>query len=54
MRHLRDDTVLILDGEVRVYRRNRRNGKQDSADRLGRPHPKRTLQPTNCLRRKEH
>ena len=23
MRHLRDDTVLILDGEVRVYRRER-------------------------------
>ena len=23
MRHLRDDTVLILDGEVRVYRRDR-------------------------------
>jgi hypothetical protein len=23
LRHLRDDTVLILDGEVRVYRRER-------------------------------
>ena len=23
VRHLRDDTVLILDGEVRVYRRER-------------------------------
>ena len=23
MQHLRDDTVLILDGEVRVYRRER-------------------------------
>ena len=32
MRHLRDDTVLILDGEVRVYRRERsKDGRLHSA-----------------------
>ena len=37
MRHLRDDTVLILDGEVRVYRRERSRRWQAAFSIDGKP-----------------
>ena len=37
MRHLRDDTVLILDGEVRVYRRERSKRWQAAFSIDGKP-----------------
>jgi hypothetical protein len=37
VRHLRDDTVLILDGEVRVYRRERSKRWQAAFSIDGKP-----------------
>ena len=37
MRHLRDDTVLILDGEVRMYRRERSKRWQAAFSIDGKP-----------------
>jgi hypothetical protein len=37
VRHLRDDTVLILDGEVRVYRRERSRRWQTAFSIDGKP-----------------
>lgn len=37
MRHLREDTVLILDGEVRVYRRERSKRWQAAFSIDGKP-----------------